>query len=78
MIEKKPKLIITFDTVTAAMAMESACAAGDMPGRLIPVPREISAGCGMAWSAPLKAEGELREFVRGKGITVKEWHILGA
>ena len=49
---KKHKVIITFPTTTAAMAMEKACMEQSVPGRLIPVPREITAGCGMAWSVP--------------------------
>lgn len=47
--EKSEKLIITFPTTTAAMAMEAACARNNVQGRLIPVPKEISAGCGLAW-----------------------------
>ena len=42
---------MTFPTTTAAMAMEKACVCCGAPGRLIPVPREITAGCGMAWAA---------------------------
>ena len=57
MIEKKLWLIVTFHTTADAMAMERKCRAADVAGRLIPVPRSIAAGCGMAWrSAP-----ELRE-----------------
>ena len=52
MREKSLKLIVTFPTTTAAMAMEKACAQKQIPGRLIPVPRELTAGCGMAWCAP--------------------------
>lgn len=59
MREKKLWLIITFHTTTAAMAMEAMCAAKDLPGRLIPVPREITAGCGMSWRARSKAERSL-------------------
>ena len=33
------------------MAMEAAARDHGIPGRLIPVPREISAGCGLAWCA---------------------------
>ena len=54
MREKKLWLIITFHTTTAAMAMEAMCAAKNLPGRLIPVPREITAGCGMSWRAGRK------------------------
>ena len=46
------RLIVSFHTTTAAMAMERFCLENAVPGRLIPIPREITAGCGMAWSAP--------------------------
>lgn len=46
---KKAYKIITFATTTAAMAMESYCLEKQLPGRLIPVPQEISSGCGVAW-----------------------------
>ena len=51
MLKKKPTLIITFATTTQAMAMEKFCAKQGLPGRLIPVPREITAGCGLSWKA---------------------------
>lgn len=31
------------------MEWEKQCLAEKVPGRLIPLPREISAGCGLAW-----------------------------
>ena len=49
MIRQENKLIITFHTTAEAMAMEEACKARCAQGRLIPVPRSISAGCGLAW-----------------------------
>ena len=52
MREKEFRVIITFATTTDAMAMESYCTSHGVPGRLIPVPSAISAGCGMCWSAP--------------------------
>ena len=51
---KKAYKIITFATTTAAMAMESLCLENALPGRLIPVPQEISSGCGVAWRVPLE------------------------
>ena len=53
------KLVITFHTTAAAMAMEKLCKEEGVPGRLIPVPREITAGCGLAW----KAEADQEEAV---------------
>ena len=49
---KKPKIVVTFSTTADAMAMEAAARDYGIPGRLIPVPREISAGCGLSWCAP--------------------------
>ena len=55
MIKKELKLIITFHTTTEAMAMEKACKESGAEGRIIPVPRSISAGCGLAWCAKLES-----------------------
>ena len=41
---KSLRVVVTFHTTTAAMAMEDSCMKEGMPGRLIPVPREIHAG----------------------------------
>ena len=76
MREKKPRLIITFHTITAAMGMEIACGRAGLPGRLIPVPREITAGCGMAWSAPPEARADLEAFVRQEAIVTDGWYEL--
>ena len=76
MLKKKPTLIITFATTTQAMAMESFCARENLPGRLIPVPREITAGCGMSWKAEPADRAALEAFVAEKGITVAGWYEL--
>lgn len=51
MRQKLPTLIISFSTTTEAMAAEKFCTENALPGRLIPLPGEISAGCGLAWKA---------------------------
>lgn len=57
MRRKELHLIVTFHTTTEAMAMEKYCKAMNIPGRLIPVPVQITAGCGMAWMAnPINME----------------------
>lgn len=61
MRKKELRLVITFHTTAEAMAAERFCKEQGMPGRLIPVPRQISAGCGLAWSAPVKDSGYLIE-----------------
>lgn len=46
MRKKEERFVVTFATTTGAMAMERACRTAGLPGRLIPVPRSITAG---AW-----------------------------
>lgn len=46
---KRQYVIITFATTADAMAAEKFCLEKGIGGRLIPVPQEISAGCGLAW-----------------------------
>ena len=59
MIKKTEKLVITFYTTTAAMAMERSCKERGADGRLIPVPGSISADCGLAWCATNESEDAL-------------------
>lgn len=61
MREKQLRLVVTFSTATAAMAMERYCLDNGVPGRLIPTPRQITADCGLAWSAPPEAEASVLE-----------------
>ena len=63
MREKQERFVVTFATTTGAMAMERACRAEGLPGRLIPVPRSITAGCGMCWAAPPAARAALEDLV---------------
>lgn len=49
MREKHPFIVLSFQTTVAAMEWEKRCMEMGIPGRLIPLPREISAGCGLAW-----------------------------
>ena len=73
---KQLRLIVTFHTTMAAMAMEKVCAHKGVAGRLIPVPRDITAGCGMAWSAPPEARKSVEEAARDAGIETDGWYEL--
>lgn len=76
MREKKPTLIVTFDTTTAAMALEKFCMERRLPGRLIPVPREITAGCGLAWKAPPEDRQMLTDAWTQAGLIWSDMRIL--
>lgn len=69
MIKRQNKLVITFHTTTAAMAMERICRECGADGRLIPVPGSISADCGLAWCAQNESEDALLELMVRQGIT---------
>jgi len=68
------RLVITFYTTTDAMAMETACKAQQANGRLIPVPRSISAGCGLAWCAAPESREALERLMRMNQITYQDMH----
>lgn len=46
---KRSYIVLSFRTTLEAMEWEKQCHVQQVPGRLIPLPREISAGCGLAW-----------------------------
>ncbi len=68
MREKHLRLVISFRTTTDAMALESLCAAGGIGGRMIPLPREISADCGLSWCADLSQRTALEELMKRADI----------
>ena len=69
MIKRTEKLVITFHTTTAAMAMEKKCKECGAEGRIIPVPGSISADCGLAWCAEKTGEDMLVKLMAEHNIT---------
>ena len=74
--ERRPALVLTFPTTVAAMACEEACSARGLPGRMIPVPGEISAGCGLAWKAAPEDRDALEPALAQAGVTVERWSVI--
>ncbi|MCL2287238.1 MAG: DUF3343 domain-containing protein [Firmicutes bacterium] len=62
--ERKPKLVIGFNTTTAALAFEDTCKLG----RLIPLPSEVKAGCGLAYCTNIEHEDEIEKLLQEKKI----------
>ena len=62
--QKKPQLVIAFNTTTAAMAFDDICKLG----RLIPLPSQVRAGCGLAYCANLEFEDEIDKLLRTHNI----------
>ncbi len=61
MIQKIPRYLLTFYNTSGAIAVEKFCKEHALPGRLLPVPREISASCGLSWAVPAEKQEELSE-----------------
>ena len=75
MLQKKEKVVITFRTTTDAMAAESLCK--NLGGRMIPVPGEITADCGLAWCAEPALEPALAEALEAAGIPCQGiYHLM--
>ena len=70
-VRREPKTVFTFPTTTFALEAERLCKIESIPGRLIPVPSQISAGCGMAWCFPPEAAKAVEELLLRKNITVQ-------
>lgn len=70
MRERSEKCVVTFRTTAGAMAMETACKALGLPGRLIPAPRSVTAGCGLCWAAPPEGREALEALVIEKHLDV--------
>lgn len=61
MIRKLDRWLLTFYSTSGAIAVEKYCRERGLPGRLLPVPREISASCGLAWAVPVQEKEKMAE-----------------
>lgn len=68
--------MITFATTTRAMKMETCCKEQGGPGRMIPVPGEISAGCGLAWSARPEDRDVLVQLMKQNDLEAEGIHEI--
>ena len=70
-------IVITFDTTTDAMMMEDFAKAGDFGGRLIPIPNQISAGCGLAFEAEMTDINQIKKILEDKMVAFDKVYDLG-
>ena len=76
MREKKPYQVLTFHTTDAAMEMESFCKQNGIAGRLVPVPRRLSAGCGIAWRMEAEVYAQYQTVIADCGIEIEQSEAL--
>ena len=63
---KVPKVVASFRTTHDALGAEALCREAGIPGRIIPVPTEITAGCGFAYMMPPEERGLFLRTLEGK------------
>ena len=73
---KKPHAVVTFSSTADAMAVQAASDSGGVAGRMIPVPSEISAGCGLAWCAPDDDVAGVKAALDAAGLAFAAVHIV--
>lgn len=66
------RLIIAFDSVYHALALEEIC----RDGRIIPLPTEISAGCGFAWATGHIDQDYWEGYLRENGIAYEKMVVM--
>ena len=76
MRQKKEALVVTFAATTDAMAMERYCLEHQLPGRLIPIPTQIHAGCGLAWKTLPEEKENFTRALDSAGIRWEAMEIL--
>ena len=60
--------MVVFPTTTDAMHMQQAATKYKLPGRMIPLPGGLEAGCGLAWCTLPEELG-----INTQGFFEKEW-----
>lgn len=76
MRERKPQLIITFMSTADAIKMERFCEERLLPGRMIPVPASVSAGCGLAWKTEPEQKDTILKALVGAKIRWEQMRII--
>lgn len=58
------------------MAAEALCLARNVPGRLIPAPVSLTAGCGLVWAMPPEARPLFDAAAESAGLAVEARYEL--
>lgn len=57
------KILITFHTTHNVLTLEKYAKKEKVEGRIVPVPRKLSASCGLSWMGPSETEETLKEII---------------
>jgi hypothetical protein len=73
---KKLVCVVSFNNTTEAIAFEEEAKKKGLPGRIIPLPRQISSGCGLAWKDEIESIDKIKELLKETQIPFKEVHQI--
>ncbi len=67
-MSEKTTVVVTFHTTAEALAFRKTCERNGAPGRLTTIPRDITAGCGYAWSVPVAQAGAVMDLIDAHAV----------
>jgi len=65
---QEKRLIITFNTTTDVLMSEKVFKENNVFGKIISIPSEISAGCGLTWESKIELKEELIKILKENEI----------
>jgi len=76
-LDHERKIIVSFDSTFDVMECEQLCLDAGVPGRIMPLPGSITAGCGLCWAMPFSGDAlaAFRAATEGR-ITPADYHQL--
>ncbi|MBG9980249.1 DUF3343 domain-containing protein [Facklamia sp. DSM 111018] len=75
-MKQKEYLYVTFNTTTDSIEAESLFKSKGIPGRLVIIPRELSAGCGMAWRSEPNWKDLIEKTADENSLSLKQLAII--
>lgn len=68
--------IATFETTHMAITFEKNCRKAGLAVKIVPIPREFSASCGLACRFPCSDMENIKKICAEKNISVNAFHSL--
>ena len=76
MLKKEPKIVAVFHSTTDACETERLCRDAGVRGRIIPVPTDISADCGLAFMMPPEEKEAFERAICGRVVPMDYYERL--
>jgi predicted CoA-substrate-specific enzyme activase len=69
-------IVFSFSNTTQAMVFDASCETHHLPGKLIPLPSSVKAGCGFAWKMEPKEYASCKDQLDRLGLQYEKMHTL--